>query len=183
MVCHPAQGWRRSSGWRRTGCSPPRHYTPWWEPPLEGQRAGQRVQRPPVRHLGRATGRWARHPARYGRNPMGPMEIQLKGSGLTLFARMGMAGRCCARAFENICAAKRCMRWASHHARPVHYGFARTVRRETLETAAVVTRVSAQLHPVRAFRAFRRTRTIHRIADAGRFVIEHHYPMPGGHRL
>ena len=119
--------------------------------------------------------------------PSGPMEIQLKGAGLTPYSRMG-DGRAVLRSSirEFLCSE------AMHHlgiptTRALCVtGSALPVRREMVETAAVLTRVSPSFVRFGHFEHFsyqgesQQDRSHHdphgalrQLAD---FVIEHHYP-------
>ena len=107
----------------------------------------------------------------------GPIEVQLKGSGLTPYSRMG-DGRAVLRSSirEFLCSE------AMHHlgiptTRALAVvGSPQPVRRETVETAAVVTRLSPSFVRFGHFEHFahhRRPAELRRLAD---FVIAHHYP-------
>ena len=109
--------------------------------------------------------------------PSGPMELQLKGAGLTPYSRMG-DGRAVLRSSirEFLCSE------AMHHlgiptTRALCVtGSALPVRREQVETAAVVTRVSPSFIRFGHFEHFAhhdQPAALRRLAD---FVIEHHYP-------
>ena len=109
--------------------------------------------------------------------PSGPMELQLKGAGLTPYSRMG-DGRAVLRSSirEFLCSE------AMHHlgiptTRALCVtGSALPVRREQVETAAVVTRVAPSFIRFGHFEHFAhqdQPAALRRLAD---FVIEHHYP-------
>ena len=92
--------------------------------------------------------------------PNGPLELQLKGSGLTPYSRMG-DGRAVLRSTirEFLCSeAMHGLGIPTTRALCVT-GSALPVRRETVETAAVRDARGAQLHPLRPLRAFLRTTT------------------------
>jgi len=111
-------------------------------------------------------------------SPSGPMELQLKGSGLTPYSRMG-DGRAVLRSSirEFLCSE------AMHHlgiptTRALCVtGSALPVRRETLETAAVVTRVSPSFIRFGHFEHFAHTAAdraaLQRLLD---FTIDHYAP-------
>ncbi|HJW12716.1 MAG TPA: YdiU family protein [Albitalea sp.] len=110
--------------------------------------------------------------------PAGPQEIQLKGSGLTPYSRMG-DGRAVLRSSirEFLCSE------AMHHlgvptTRALCVtGSALPVRREEIETAAVVTRVAPTFIRFGHFEHFTHTAEDHEALRAlADFVIEHHYP-------
>ena len=114
--------------------------------------------------------------------PNGPMELQLKGAGMTPYSRMG-DGRAVLRSSirEFLCSE------AMHHlgiptTRALCVtGSALPVRRETIETAAVVTRVAPSFLRFGHFEHFSNFdstphdlhATLRQLAD---FTIEHHYP-------
>ena len=109
--------------------------------------------------------------------PSGPMELQLKGSGLTPYSRMG-DGRAVLRSSirEFLCSE------AMHHlgiptTRALCItGSALPVRRETIETAAIATRVAPSFIRFGHFEHFAhhdQHDALRRLAD---FTIEHHYP-------
>jgi uncharacterized protein YdiU (UPF0061 family) len=110
--------------------------------------------------------------------PAGALELQLKGSGLTPFSRMG-DGRAVLRSSirEFLCSeAMHALGIPTTRALAV-IGSPQPVRRETLETAAVVTRVAPSFIRFGHFEHFAHTaedeHTLRRLADA---VIERHYP-------
>ena len=107
----------------------------------------------------------------------GPMEIQLKGAGLTPYSRMG-DGRAVLRSSirEFLCSeAMQALGIPTTRALCVT-GSALPVRREEVESAAVVTRVAPSFIRFGHFEHFasqERAAELRRLAD---FVIEHHYP-------
>jgi len=109
--------------------------------------------------------------------PAGPMEIQLKGSGLTPYSRMG-DGRAVLRSSirEFLCSE------AMHHlgiptTRALAViGSPLPVRRETLETAAVVTRVATSFIRFGHFEHFAHHDQHAALRVLADFVIDHHYP-------
>ncbi len=109
--------------------------------------------------------------------PSGPQEIQLKGAGLTPYSRMG-DGRAVLRSSirEFLCSeAMHGLGIPTTRALCV-IGSPLPVLRETLETAAVVTRVAPSFIRFGHFEHFaqrRDTAALQRLTD---FVIEHHYP-------
>ncbi len=109
--------------------------------------------------------------------PHGPMELQLKGSGRTPYSRMG-DGRAVLRSSirEFLCSeAMHALGVPTTRALCVT-GSALPVRRETLETAAVVTRVAPSFIRFGHFEHFAhhdRPAELQHLAD---FVIEHYYP-------
>jgi uncharacterized protein YdiU (UPF0061 family) len=109
--------------------------------------------------------------------PQGPLEIQLKGSGLTPYSRMG-DGRAVLRSSirEFLCSeAVHALGIPSSRALAV-IGSPLPVRRETVETAAVVTRVAPSFIRFGHFEHFCHHDLhpeLHRLAD---FVIDTHYP-------
>ena len=109
--------------------------------------------------------------------PAGPMEIQLKGAGRTPYSRMG-DGRAVLRSTirEFLCSeAMHALGIPTTRALCVT-GSALAVRREEIETAAIVTRVAPSFIRFGHFEHFsslERHVELRRLAD---FVIEHHYP-------
>jgi uncharacterized protein YdiU (UPF0061 family) len=109
--------------------------------------------------------------------PAGPMEIQLKGGGPTPYSRMG-DGRAVLRSSirEFLCSE------AMHHlgiptTRALALvGSALPVRRETLETAAVVTRVAPSFLRFGHFEHFAHHGQSEALKTLADFVIEHHFP-------
>ena len=114
--------------------------------------------------------------------PAGPMELQLKGAGLTPYSRMG-DGRAVLRSSirEFLCSE------AMHHLGiPTTRALCITgstlpVRRETMETAAVLTRVAPSFVRFGHFEHFSHVDSSHHDPHAALrlladFVIEHHYP-------
>ena len=110
--------------------------------------------------------------------PTGPMEIQLKGAGRTPYSRMG-DGRAVLRSSIREFLGSEAMhglRVPTTRALCVT-GSALPVRRETLETAAVVTRVAPTFIRFGHFEHFAHHGLhgeLRRLAD---FVIAHHYPI------
>ena len=109
--------------------------------------------------------------------PLGPQEIQLKGAGLTPYSRMG-DGRAVLRSSirEFLCSeAMHALGVPTTRALCVT-GSDAPVRRETMETAAVVTRVAPSFIRFGHFEHFShhdQHAELRRLAD---FVIEHFYP-------
>ena len=110
--------------------------------------------------------------------PAGPMELQLKGSGLTPYSRMG-DGRAVLRSSirEFLCSeAMAGLGMPTTRALCVT-GSPLPVRREQIETAAVLTRVAPSFIRFGHLEHFTHTaqdeNALRRLAD---FVIEHHYP-------
>jgi uncharacterized protein YdiU (UPF0061 family) len=109
--------------------------------------------------------------------PLGPQEIQLKGAGLTPYSRMG-DGRAVLRSSirEFLCSeAMHALGVPTTRALCVS-GSDAPVRRETMETAAVVTRVAPSFIRFGHFEHFShhdQHTELKRLAD---FVIEHFYP-------
>jgi uncharacterized protein YdiU (UPF0061 family) len=111
-------------------------------------------------------------------SPAGPMEVQLKGSGLTPYSRMG-DGRAVLRSSirEFLCSeAMAALGIPTTRALAV-IGSPLPVRRETIETAAVVTRVAPSFIRFGHFEHFahsaRDVASLRRLLDA---VISRHYP-------
>ena len=109
--------------------------------------------------------------------PAGPMEIQLKGSGLTPYSRMG-DGRAVLRSSirEYLCS-------EAMHALGIPTtralcltGSPEPVRREAMETAAVVTRVAPSFIRFGHFEHFAARGQLTELQTLADFVIEHHYP-------
>ncbi|MEP7297200.1 MAG: protein adenylyltransferase SelO [Burkholderiales bacterium] len=109
--------------------------------------------------------------------PTGPMELQLKGAGKTPYSRMG-DGRAVLRSSirEFLCSeAMQALGVATTRALCVT-GSALPVRREEIETAAVLTRVAPSFIRFGHFEHFSQADdpdALRRLAD---FVIRHHYP-------
>ncbi|WP_428423829.1 protein adenylyltransferase SelO [Methylibium sp.] len=109
--------------------------------------------------------------------PNGPMELQIKGGGRTPYSRMG-DGRAVLRSSirEFLCSE------AMHHlgiptTRALAIvGSALPVRRETMETAAVVTRVAPSFVRFGHFEHFAHHGLPTELRALADFVIEHHYP-------
>jgi uncharacterized protein YdiU (UPF0061 family) len=109
--------------------------------------------------------------------PSGPTEIQLKGSGLTPYSRMG-DGRAVLRSSirEFLCSE------AMHHlgiptTRALAVvGSKLPVRRETIETAAVVTRLAPSFVRFGHFEHFAHHGLPAELRALADFVIDHHYP-------
>ncbi len=110
--------------------------------------------------------------------PSGPMEIQLKGAGLTPYSRMG-DGRAVLRSSirEFLCSEAMAALGVPTTRALCITGSALPVRRETIETAAVVTRVAPSFIRFGHFEHFTHTAedtaALRQLAD---FVIAHHYP-------
>jgi uncharacterized protein YdiU (UPF0061 family) len=109
--------------------------------------------------------------------PSGPTEIQLKGSGLTPYSRMG-DGRAVLRSSirEFLCSE------AMHHlgiptTRALAVvGSPLPVRRETIETAAIVTRLAPSFVRFGHFEHFAHHGLPAELRALADFVIDHHYP-------
>ncbi len=109
--------------------------------------------------------------------PGGPLELQLKGSGQTPYSRMG-DGRAVLRSSirEFLCSeAMHGLGIATTRALCVT-GSAQPVRRETIETAAVVTRVAPSFIRFGHFEHFAHHDQHAALARLADFVIDHHYP-------
>lgn len=110
--------------------------------------------------------------------PDGPMELQLKGAGLTPYSRMG-DGRAVLRSSirEFLCSEAMAGLGVPTTRALCITGSALPVRRETLETAAVVTRVAPSFIRFGHFEHFAHTaedlEALKQLAD---FVIAHYYP-------
>lgn len=109
--------------------------------------------------------------------PAGPMEIQLKGSGHTPYSRMG-DGRAVLRSSirEFLCSEAMAGLGIPTTRALCVTGSALPVRRETVETAAIATRVAPSFIRFGHFEHFAhhdQPEALKRIAD---FTIEHHYP-------
>jgi uncharacterized protein YdiU (UPF0061 family) len=114
--------------------------------------------------------------------PAGPMEVQIKGSGLTPFSRMG-DGRAVLRSSirEFLCSeAMHALGIPTTRALAI-VGSALPVRREALETAAVVTRVAPSFLRFGHFEHFAHTAqdevALRQLADT---TIERHFPELAG---
>ena len=105
--------------------------------------AGQRLQRPPVRRLGRAIDGRA-HLLGELATPTGSMEIQIKGAGLTPhFAHGAMAARVLRPSIREFLCSEAMAALGIPTTRALAVvGSALPVRRERIETGAVVTRVA-----------------------------------------
>ena len=140
--------------------------------------AGQRLQRPPVRRLGRPAGRRPRAAAGRGRHARRADGTAAQGRGRTPYSRMG-DGRAVLRSSirEFLCSeAMHGLGIPTTRALCVT-GSALPVRRETIETAAVRHARGAQLRPLRPLRALRAPRPARaRCARLADFVIDHYYP-------
>jgi len=107
----------------------------------------------------------------------GPMELQLKGSGPTPFSRMG-DGRAVLRSSirEFLCSeAMHGLGIPTTRALCIT-GSSLPVRRETIETAAVVTRVAPSFIRFGHFEHFAQHDEPSALKQLADFVIEHHYP-------
>jgi uncharacterized protein YdiU (UPF0061 family) len=109
--------------------------------------------------------------------PTGSMELQLKGAGLTPYSRMG-DGRAVLRSSIREFLASEAM-----HALGIPTtralcvtGSPAPVRRETVETAAVVTRVAPSFIRFGHFEHFAANNQIDELRQLADFVIDHHYP-------
>jgi serine/tyrosine/threonine adenylyltransferase len=108
--------------------------------------------------------------------PAGPMELQLKGAGQTPYSRMG-DGRAVLRSSirEFLCSeAMQALRIPTTRALCIT-GSARPVRREAVETAAVVTRVAPSFIRFGHFEHFAHNDLHDELRALADFVIEHHY--------
>ena len=109
--------------------------------------------------------------------PSGPMELQLKGAGLTPYSRMG-DGRAVLRSSirEFLCSeAMAALNVPTTRALCVSAS-ALPVRRETIETAAVVTRVAPSFIRFGHFEHFAHHDQHGALRELTDFVIDHHYP-------
>jgi uncharacterized protein YdiU (UPF0061 family) len=109
--------------------------------------------------------------------PAGPLEVQLKGSGRTPYSRMG-DGRAVLRSSirEFLCSeAMHGLGIPTTRALCIT-GSALPVRRETLETAAVLTRVAPSFIRFGHFEHFAHHDQHAALAQLTDFVIAHHYP-------
>ena len=109
--------------------------------------------------------------------PAGPMELQLKGAGRTPYSRMG-DGRAVLRSSirEYLCSETMAALGIPTTRALCITGSALPVRRETMETAAVVARVAPSFVRFGHFEHFAhrdKPAALRRLAD---FVIDHHYP-------
>jgi uncharacterized protein YdiU (UPF0061 family) len=112
------------------------------------------------------------------RTPQGPMELQLKGAGLTPYSRMG-DGRAVLRSSirEFLCSEAMAGLGVPTTRALCVTGSALPVRRETIETAAVVTRVAPSFIRFGHFEHFTHTAEDHDALRAlADFVIDQHYP-------
>lgn len=109
--------------------------------------------------------------------PSGPMEIQLKGSGLTPYSRMG-DGRAVLRSSirEFLCSEAMFHLGIPTTRALAITGSALPVRRETVETAAVVTRLSPSFIRFGHFEHFCHHDQHAELRQLADFVIRHHYP-------
>jgi uncharacterized protein YdiU (UPF0061 family) len=109
--------------------------------------------------------------------PAGPMELQLKGAGKTPYSRMG-DGRAVLRSSirEFLCSeAMQALGVPTTRALCVT-GSALPVRRETIETAAVLTRVAPSFIRFGHFEHFSHHGLHPQLRELADFVITHHYP-------
>ena len=109
--------------------------------------------------------------------PGGPLELQLKGSGHTPYSRMG-DGRAVLRSSirEFLCSeAMHALRIPTTRALCIT-GSPLPVRRERIESAAVVTRVAESFIRFGHFEHFAHHGQPERLRRLADFVIEHHYP-------
>jgi len=109
--------------------------------------------------------------------PAGPMELQLKGAGKTPYSRMG-DGRAVLRSSirEFLCSeAMHALGIPTTRALCVT-GSALPVRRETMETAAVLTRVAPSFIRFGHFEHFSHDGHHAQLRELADFVIAHHYP-------
>jgi uncharacterized protein YdiU (UPF0061 family) len=114
------------------------------------------LQRPPVRRLGRPVGDGRAILLGEVETPQGRQELQLKGSGLTPYSRMGDGRAVLRSSIPRLPGlGGPCTAWAYPTTRALSVTSSpQPVRREEIETAAVVLRVAPELHPLRPFRAF-----------------------------
>lgn len=164
--------------------------TDWWQAPgaLEAFSAGipwPGMQPAATAYSGHQFGNWAGQLGD-GRalllgeiaTPNGPHEIQLKGSGLTPFSRMG-DGRAVLRSSirEYLCSEAMAALGIPTTRALALVGSPLPVHRETIETAAVVTRVAPSFLRFGHFEHFchhNRHDALRRLFD---FVLDHHYPQ------
>ena len=109
--------------------------------------------------------------------PKGPMELQLKGSGLTPYSRMG-DGRAVLRSSirEFLCSeAMHALGIPTTRALCIT-GSPEPVRREAIETAAVVTRVAPSFIRFGHFEHFAARGQLGELRQLADYVIERHYP-------
>lgn len=109
--------------------------------------------------------------------PQGPMELQLKGSGLTPYSRMG-DGRAVLRSSirEFLCSeAMHALGIPTTRALCIT-GSPEPVRREAIETAAVVTRVAPSFLRFGHFEHFAARGQLEELRQLADYVIERHYP-------
>jgi uncharacterized protein YdiU (UPF0061 family) len=110
--------------------------------------------------------------------PSGPMEVQLKGAGKTPYSRMG-DGRAVLRSSirEFLCSeAMHGLGIPTTRALCVTGSTGLRVRREEIETAAVVTRVAPSFIRFGHFEHFSHHDLHERLRQLADFVIEHHFP-------
>lgn len=109
--------------------------------------------------------------------PTGPMEVQLKGSGLTPYSRMG-DGRAVLRSSirEFLCSEAMFHLGIPTTRALAITGSALPVRRETMETAAVVTRLSPSFIRFGHFEHFCHHDQHGELRQLADFVIRHYYP-------
>lgn len=109
--------------------------------------------------------------------PAGPMELQLKGSGLTPYSRMG-DGRAVLRSSirEFLCSEAMFHLGIPTTRALCITGSALPVRRETIETAAVVTRLSPSFIRFGHFEHFCHHNLHGELRQLADFVVEHYYP-------
>ncbi len=110
--------------------------------------------------------------------PSGPMELQLKGAGLTPYSRMG-DGRAVLRSSirEFLCSeAMHGLGIPTTRALCVTGSSSLPVRREEVETAAVLTRVAPSFIRFGHFEHFSHHGQHAQLRQLADFVIEHHYP-------
>eukprot|EP01136_Pigoraptor_vietnamica_P016066 Opistho-1_new@4670 len=110
--------------------------------------------------------------------PQGPLEIQLKGAGLTPYSRMG-DGRAVLRSSirEFLCSeAMHALGIPTSRALCVT-GSPAPVRREEIETAAVVTRVAPSFIRFGHFEHFSHSGQHEQLRTLADFVIDHFYPV------
>jgi uncharacterized protein YdiU (UPF0061 family) len=109
--------------------------------------------------------------------PIGPQEVQLKGSGRTPYSRMG-DGRAVLRSSirEYLCSEAMHGLGIPTSRALVVTGSDQPVRREEIETAAVVTRVAPSFIRFGHFEHFSARGQVDELRQLADFVIEHHYP-------
>ena len=109
--------------------------------------------------------------------PGGPLEVQLKGSGLTPYSRMGDGRAVLRSSIREFLGSEAMHGLGIPTTRALCItGSALPVRREVMETAAVVTRVAASFIRFGHFEHFAHHDQHAALARLADFVIAHHYP-------